>query len=55
MLSLKDIICSYTHRETRDEGVRCEHLYSACQVAYYIHKQKFANCLPKFELFLWSH
>jgi len=48
-LSLKDVICSYTHRSKLSEYVVN---FLILHGKYYIHKQKFAKCIPKCNLFL---
>ncbi len=49
MLSLKDVICTYTHKSKMIEYVVNFYIL---QGKYYIHKQKFAKCTPKCNLFL---
>ncbi len=47
MLSLKYVICTYTHKS---KMVECVVNFYILQAKYYIHKQKFAKCTPKCNL-----
>ncbi len=49
MLSLKDVICTYTHKS---KMIECVVNFYILQGKYYIHKQKFAKYTPKCNLFL---
>lgn len=48
-LSLKDVICSFTNRSKMTEFVVNFYILHG---KYYIHKRKFAKCIPRCDLFL---
>ncbi len=48
ILSLKDVICTYSHKSKIIEYVVNFYIL---QGKYYIHKQKFAKCIPKCNIF----